>query len=109
MTFDIAVDSELEVFINSRGDLAAVSGRDGFEQELALRLILRLTDLIGEVDDENIPDLLLTHARRVAAQMERLDSVHTFDITESGTQQNTYEFTVVYDTGEELTFEVEPQ
>lgn len=103
---DIAINKSFEVFLNARGDLATVSGRQAFEQRLGIRISKRATEIIGTVDEENIPDLLETEARQVAAAMGELESVAEFNVEESDEKVNTYVVEIIYDSGDDLIFEV---
>lgn len=104
---DLALDENFDVYINSEGDLASVSGRDKFEQEVIVWLTRRASEIIGEVDDDNIVDLLETYAKRVAVEMDRIDSVYAFGASRSDEDINTYEVEIIYDSGDDdLVFEV---
>lgn len=104
---DLAVNGQFEVYITKKGDLAAATGRDAFEQELRVRLTDRANELVGKVSEENFIDLLETQLERVAVAMEELEKLTTYTIEPSPDKVNTLEVRVVYDTGEELTFDVE--
>lgn len=103
---DLALDRNFDVFIGPRGDLATVSGRDAFEQEVIVRITEKYTDLIGSIDRENIPSLVNVEAKRVADEMDRLESVAAFRSSFSETDTNTLEVRIIYDTGDEFAFEV---
>lgn len=114
MTFDdiqdLAVDENFEVFIGPTGDLAAVKGRDAFEQELIIRLTERMRNLVGEtnVAKETITRLAETYAERVAASMDEIENVTTFRAEFSDEEVDTLEVEIVYDTGEILEFDIQP-
>lgn len=103
---DIAVDGNMEVFITPAGDLGAVRGREAFEQRLRVRLTARADELIGEYDEENIIDLLESAAQRVAANMDELEAVAYYNVDVTGDALNTFEVQIVYDSGDDLTFNV---
>jgi hypothetical protein len=103
---DLAIDSNFEVYLDHRGDLATVSGRDAFEQELAIRLKERFNDLIGDTRPGNIMDLLETEARRVADEMNRINRLQNIVVTRDDDIPGKYNASIVYDTGEQFTFEV---
>jgi len=104
---DLAVNSDFEVYTDSRGDLASVSGRAAFEQEVMLRVSARYLDIVGESNRATIADLLEVEARRVATEMGTLASVSDIEITYPDGTINTVEVTIIYDTGEEFTFSEE--
>lgn len=102
---DLALNEDLEVYVDARGDLATVSGRGAFEQELMVRIRSRYTDLIGSgQSDQSIRDVLRVEARRVADEMDQLADIAFFDIEQSDDNTDLFEVTVVYDTGDSLTF-----
>lgn len=106
MTFDLAVDENFDVFISHRGDLATVEGRDRFEQEIAFRLNKELVGLIGTLDKSTVRDLARVNARRVAQKADRIDRIAAMRTEFSKDQPNTLILTIIYDTGDEATFEV---
>jgi hypothetical protein len=103
---DFKINSNYDIFISHRGDLATVSGREAFEQKLVLRLEEGFGNVINELDKQNVKDMLLLEARRVAEDMDEIDNIAAFSATFSDENPNTAEVTLVYNTGEELTFEV---
>lgn len=106
---DLAVDSNFEVFIDHRGDLGSVKGRSAFNQKLVIRLTERLRNIIGtsNADKETIKELARTHAQRVANQMDELDNIASFSAAFPDDKIGVLEVTIVFDTGEPLTFEIE--
>lgn len=107
MPFDLALDENFDVFISHRGDLATVEGRDRFEQEIIVRLTNRMGGMIGKVDDDSVKNVARIHARRVAAETNNLSAIADFEAKFSDEKPETLQITLFYDTGEELTFEVE--
>jgi hypothetical protein len=108
---DIATDDTFNVFINHRGDLGFVSGRDYFEQALLHRLTRELRDIIGrpDVERETITELAESKIQRIAAEMDELDSVAAYQASFIEDVKGTVlEIEVIYDTDGILAFEVEP-
>lgn len=105
---DLAVDKNFEVFISHRGDLGTVSGRDAFEQEIRIRLTEKYQELISGLDKDNTLDVLEVEAKRVAADMEQLDSVAAFQAEFSSEDANTVIVDIVYDTANDFSIEVTP-
>jgi hypothetical protein len=103
---DLAINGDFDVFISHRGDIATVSQRDAFEQEAALRLQAKYNDNISSIEFETVVQMLLSEAQRVAQDMDMLDSVSAFQAQKSPDDPNTAQVTIIYDTGEPLTFEV---
>lgn len=114
MTFDdivdLAVDGNFEVYIDHRGDLATVKGRDAFEQRLLIRLTERFQPLIGKssVEDGTIVSLAEDYIERVAQEAGEIENVAAISTELSGEQVDTLGVEVIFDTGEELTFDIEP-
>lgn len=114
MTFneivDLALDENFNVSIDHTGDLATVKGRDAFEQELIIRLTERMRGLIGraDADEQTIIELARSYTRRIATEMDELDEIASFDAELSGETYSTLEIELVYDTGEVLTFDIQP-
>lgn len=103
---DFKLDGDFDIFIDHRGDLATVSGREAFEQKLIVRIQENFTEQIGRFDKENIKDLLLLETERIAEEQDQIDRIAAFSAAFSDEKPNTVEITIVYDTGDELTFEV---
>lgn len=103
---DLQVTQSFEVFMSHRGDLGAVTGREAFEQEVALRLQDRYVDVIGELEPEAIREVLKNAARRVAQEMNQLENVANFRAQEAEAKENTFEVTIIFNTGDVLNFEV---
>lgn len=107
---DLAIDSDFNVFLNHRGDLETVSGRDAFEQELVIRLTREMRPLIGrsDVDTSSIVELAESKMGRIAGSMDELDSLSTYSASLADERKGTVlEIEAIYDTGEVLQFEVE--
>jgi type IV secretory pathway ATPase VirB11/archaellum biosynthesis ATPase len=104
---DLAINSSAEVFIDHRGDLASVSGRDAFEQELAIRLQEKYDDVIGDLSPAQVAKVLETEASRVAGEMDMLSNVSTFDAARDEDVPNRLNVMIVYNTGDEELFEVD--
>lgn len=107
---DIALDETFNVSINHRGDLETVSGRAAFEQRIVIRLTDEMRELIGQsdVDRQSIINLAESKLRRIALQMDELESLSTYSASFSDEQKGAVlEIEVIYDTGEVLQFEVE--
>lgn len=107
MTFDIQVDEDFDVFIDHRGDLATVDGRDGFEQSIVLHLTERFTELINTSTNENLEELARVEAGRVADEMDMLDEVAGFETAFAPDQPGLLEVTIIYDTGDTSELEVQ--
>lgn len=106
---DLAVDENFDIFISHRGDIATVSGREAFEQRVRIYVTARVRPLIGEPDasKETIRELARSYAARVVSDADEIESIASFRAEFSDEQVGRLEVTIVYNTGEELTFEVE--
>lgn len=101
---DLAVNEDFDIYTDARGDLATADGRSHFEQEVMLRVSRRYLDIVGDVDRGTVADLLEVEARRVADEMEELDDVADILVRYPDDEVNTVKVTIIYDTGDELTF-----
>ena len=107
MVFDLALSNENDVFIDHRGDLATVEGREGFEQSVGLVITDEYTDIVNEFDDTNILSLVEVKAQKVAQQHSMLDSVS--DIAASFADDGvTLEVEISYLRGDNVVVEAEP-
>lgn len=104
---DLAVDENFEVFIDGRGDLAYVNGRDAFEQELRIRIADRYTNIVGSVGRETVKELLKVEAKTVASEMGRIQELHRITVSFPEEEANTARVRLVFDTGDPLEFEVQ--
>jgi len=104
---DFALDEDFEAFTDARGDMATVSGREAFEQEMRVRVSTRYYDIVGESDKETVENLLQLEAGRVRDEMAELVSVADIVIEFPTDSVNTVEVTIIYDTGDLSEFSVE--
>jgi hypothetical protein len=104
---DVAIDGNYDVFISHRGDVGVVAGRDAFEQEVALRLQDRYEQVVSEVEPEAMKAMLLNRAQRVAEEMDLLEEVADFRAEEDPQQANRINVTIIFNTGEPLTFNID--
>jgi hypothetical protein len=104
---DIALNDNFEAFINARGDLADVSGRERFEQALGVRLAVRYDGLIGEVNKKTIAERVRLDAQRVAERMDELENIAGRTTTYPDDRTNVLELTITYETGDQEIFEVQ--
>jgi hypothetical protein len=103
---DIGLDSNFDLRLDDRNDLPTVRGRAEFEQRLAVVLTAAYDELVGSVDQANLPELLSIQARRVAQRFEDVDRVAQMQVTPSEDEPNTIDVTVIYATGGDFSFEV---
>jgi hypothetical protein len=102
---DLAINENFEVYIDARGDLAHVSGRDAFEQEIAIRITDRYNEIISETDKDTARNLVQLEARRVAEDMDRLDRVASITANYDPDNNEKLLVNIVYATGEEAVIE----
>lgn len=102
---DIAINRNLDVFIDQSGDLAFAEGRDAFEQDITLHLVDFYHDVIGEEDPDTVLKLLEVGARRAVDDIGLLDRLATIEARFSDTKPNTVKVDIIFDTGEALEFE----
>jgi hypothetical protein len=102
MPIDLDVDSNLEVYITGNGDLALADGRSRFENEVLIRLTERYYEHIGTSDTSTVKSILEQEATRVADIMDVLNEVAQITVEESDKIPNSFEVSIVYETGEEF-------
>lgn len=104
---DLGVDENFDFYINHRGEGATVSGRAAFEQRLAYALTDDTQEIIGEFNDANAIGEVRKIISRITTEEEMIERVATFDASFSDEQEGLLDIVLVYDTGDEFTFEVE--
>lgn len=102
-TKDLKLNSGLEVFIDSTGDLASVGGREHFEQLVGIRLLLVYEQLVGLRDPEEIEAKLVVEAQELARSMSQLERITSISVNEVIDEPNTFNVEITYETEE--TFE----
>lgn len=101
---DIGLNGENDVFLSHRNDVKLLKGREAFEQALRLQVTDYFYEVIGEGSTAVIQSLIQVQARRVAKNMNMIDSLKQISVKESSSQTNTIEILVVYKTAEEFSF-----
>lgn len=102
---DIAIDSDLDVYIDQSGDLALATGRAELDQQIALVLNHHYANVIGENDPDTVVEQLKVGARRAVSYVGSLESVDTIDAAYKEDEPNTVELRILFDTGEALVFD----
>lgn len=103
---DLGVDSTLDVYIDGSGDLAYVTGREAFNQAVIVGLRAFYDDIIGENNPDTVLELLKVGARRIARRHDEIENIVTFSAEFSDDEPDTVVVTIVYDSGEPLTFDI---
>lgn len=103
---DFKLTEDLQISFDHTGDIATVSGKEEFEQTIALALTEDFVELVGEFDDETAKELARVKAGRVAGAFPEIESVASIDVSFSETDVKTLEVTITYDTGGTTTLEV---
>lgn len=104
---DIKLGQRFDVRFDGRNDLETVTGRDAFEQRVAIRVVGYFHEIIGEnLPKEQILNLLELQADRVANNGEYISDIKSISAEYSSTSTNTVEMTIVYNTNEQFQFEV---
>lgn len=106
MAVDIKINSEFDVQLDHRNDLPLVEGREAFEQHLAVSVTKYFHELIGTTDT-NLAEKIELQARRVVDRVADIDDVAAVTAESKEGEPNTVEVTVLYDTGEETTFDIQ--
>lgn len=101
---DIQVDDDLDVFIDSTGDLAYAEEEDAFEQQISIALTNFYFQIIGEDDPDTIIEAIKVGARRAVDQVADIDNLAFIDAEFKDDEPNTVEVFIFFDTGEVLDF-----
>jgi hypothetical protein len=101
---DIKLNSNFDVFLDDRNDLAIVEGREAFEQRVAVRVTAYFHEIIGSVDRPNVLKLVELQTRRVANAAEGIERVVQVSAEYSEDEPNTVLTTIIYETGDEFVF-----
>ena len=107
MPTDIRINENFDIELDHRNDLSLVTGREAFEQHLAVSVQSYYYDLIGTTNNEsNLIAKIQLQAERIVDAAADIDAVASVTADISETDPNTVEVSIVYDTGEETTFEI---
>lgn len=101
---DIGLNSDFDLELDDRNDLPTVSAREEFEQRLALQLTVYFERVIGTIDRKQAVDLLRLQIHRVVDDFSELAGVAQVIVAPSEEIPNQIDVAVVYDTGEEFSF-----
>lgn len=107
MTFDLRLNSNFDLVIDDRNDLATVEGRDQFEQEVVIYVTEYMYGVIGTTGEDTMRERLRLQVNRVADDHDLINRVADVKVTPSAEKANTFEVRIIYDQDEEDTvFEV---
>lgn len=80
MAKDAKLDKDGDLFINQRGDVEMISGKEEFEQRLMLYVQQYFSQEIGtSVNRENAIERLKVQANRVARDFDMVERLMNFD------------------------------
>ena len=103
---DLKLNSDFDIELDQRNDLSLVTGREAFEQRLAIRSTAYFHELVGSTDRGNLISLLEIYAKRIAKDTSEVVGVAEIRAGFSEEQPNTAEVTAIYETGEDFTFSI---
>lgn len=107
---DLALNSDFSVFLNDRNDLATVSGKDAFEQSVAIMLTdFMYQNIPGVTDRETIEQRLRLEVNRVAREHDFIDEVSAIFISEKAGAVDTYAVEITYISDDFSTFSEEAE
>lgn len=104
---DIKFDRDFQIIIDDRNDLATVSGREAFEQDLAITLTAFFYEEIGTLRGPESLERIRMQAERVARFNDQLEGIISMDVTESIEHPNAAELNIIYSTGDDFTMMIE--
>lgn len=103
---DLKLNEDFDVVFDHRRDLETVTGREEFEQHIAIGLTRFFIEEIGSVERQSAKSRLRLHANRLVNVSERVDEVDSIIVEDSETKLNVVEVDIVYNTGEVFQVEV---
>lgn len=103
---DLKLNANFDVELDERNDIPLVTGREAFEQRLAIRSTAYFHELIGSTNRANLLSLLEIYAKRIANDTPEAVGVAKIAVGYSETAPNTAEVTAIYETGDEFTFDI---
>mgnify|MGYP006290697751 CR=1 FL=1 len=103
---DLRLNSGFDTGLDDRNDLAVVTGREAFEQNIAVRMTDFFIEQVGSLDHPNAFELLDLQATRIVREMDELESVVQVLITKSPDKPNTADVTVIYQSSPDFAFEI---
>lgn len=94
---DLSLNSDFSIHLDDKNGLATVSGRDAFEQSLAVMLTdFMYSSAIGGLDSKGIVSKLKLEASRVAKSHDRVTDIQRIDVQQSEEKPSTFEVEIVY-------------
>lgn len=104
---DIKLGQGFDVRFDGRHDLETVTGREAFEQRVAIRVVAYFHDVIGRnLLKGQILNLLELQTERVASNSDYLEEIQAISAEYSSDSTNTVLMTIVYNTNEQFQFDV---
>lgn len=97
---DLALDSDLSVFIDHRNDLAVVEGRERFEQSVAIALTDQMQTVLSSFNRETIKEKLYHTVTRVARQHDIITTIDRIDVHPKKNAPDTFVVEVTYITSD---------
>ena len=101
---DILLNENFDLDFDDRNDLPLATGRVLFEQRLRVAVTSFFQDVIGDTDKETALKLLKSYAEEIAGNFDEIESVAGFTAEYDTEEPNTINLTLIYDTGDALTF-----
>jgi hypothetical protein len=101
---DIGLNSDFYFELDDTNDAPLLTGREAFEQRLAVRATSYFHEVVGNVDQTNLVSLLKMRAERVAKDADSIDGAVQIQVSPSEDQPNTVEVMAIYETGDDYTF-----
>ncbi|WP_330630655.1 hypothetical protein [Halocatena halophila] len=100
---DIKLGEGFDVQFSGRNDLETITGREAFEQRVAIRAVGYFHEVIGRnLPKEQILNLIQLEAQRVASDGEYLNDIKSISAQFSPDSVNTVQLTIVYNTNEQF-------
>lgn len=106
--FDLRLNQFADLELNDRNDFPIVTGRDAFNQAIALGTIRTFRNEVGSFDKAGVLAVLENRAKEVASEFpEYVQDVYSITAEFADEQQTSVVVEIVYVTTDEYSFTVE--
>lgn len=97
---DLKLQRMMDLAIDESNDAATRTGREEFEQQIAIYLNVYLDDAIGKYDTPELRALIRMRIKEVAKDYQLLSTVNSMTIREHSELPNALDITILYQGGE---------
>lgn len=103
---DIRLNGSFDVTLDDRNDLGMVSGREEFEQNIAVQMTTFFLEEIGSFDHRHVYELLEYKAKQIVGAVGGVEGIVQVAVSPHPDHPNTANVTVIYESDPSFTFSV---